>query len=187
MNHRPEFPGKHQSLTTCTATCIDDNAKLVFRNKTQDVQCMFVVSRAEFLEAAEEQGNWIRGGHRLFHAWKNLVSCRTEHAPRRTTEMEIKEGETACSAERQSRNQKGGQAAGLSDQASRRVSTRQARVPAPRSWSRKSSRAAKNSTECNTSGLPPFHPAKPEAGLRKAGHSSSTQYKWTFIYCQEGK
>src|SRR5262249_14850441 len=72
VNQGAEFPGKRQRLTTRTATGIDDDTKLLFGKKAQDMQRMNVAAWAELFHPAKEQVDYLGGVHvRLDCLWRN--------------------------------------------------------------------------------------------------------------------
>src|SRR5262249_5930049 len=65
VNRRAQFLRKRDRLTARTATGIDDDTKLLFREQAQDVQGMGVAAGAELFHPAEEQTNRVVGVHVL--------------------------------------------------------------------------------------------------------------------------
>ena len=65
MNQSAEFLRKHHRLTTRSATGIDDDTKLLFWKKAQNMPGMGVAAWAELFHAAEEQADWIVDVHVL--------------------------------------------------------------------------------------------------------------------------
>jgi hypothetical protein len=64
MDDCAKFVCQRETLSTRTATCINDYIKLRFRQKVQDVQSMDVAAGAKFFQPSVEQVSWIVGIHR---------------------------------------------------------------------------------------------------------------------------
>jgi hypothetical protein len=67
MNQRVEFLRQRNCLAARAATSIDDNVKLAFRKKVQDMQSMSIASRTELPHTPEKKLNGIVGAHRSLH------------------------------------------------------------------------------------------------------------------------
>jgi hexulose-6-phosphate isomerase len=63
VNRGAEFLRQGQRLAAGAAAGVDNEAEFPFRKQPQDVQRMAVVARAELFHSAEEEGDWIGGGH----------------------------------------------------------------------------------------------------------------------------
>ena len=62
-----EFLRQHHCPPTCTATCVYDDMKLLYRKTTQDMESVGITPWAKLFHTTEENVDWIVGVHEFTH------------------------------------------------------------------------------------------------------------------------